>query len=151
MCTVLVPPSETIAEIAGPVDDLSTLVSALDATGLLPLFQDPAQGPFTVFAPLDSAFEALGEDVLNALNAETDLATLTNILLYHVVVGEVIGKGDLKSLDSITMGNGDDVTVSNRGNALNGSRRFVANDILANNGVVHIIDEVLLPPNLVIP
>ena len=145
---MLIPPSQTIAEIAGDTMDLSSLVAFLGATDLVGLFEDAEGGPFTVFAPLNSAFEALGEDVLASLAAEEGLTTLTDILLYHVVVGELIGKGDLRFLDSIEMANGDTVSVSRRGKALNGSRRFVLQDIVANNGVVHVIDQVLIPPNM---
>ena len=142
----MVPPSQTIAEIATSAGSFSTLLLALEATNLAGLVADAEAGPFTVFAPLDSAFAELGMEVLTALN--NDLDTLENILLYHIVIGELIGRGDLRFLDSIEMANGDTVSVSRRGKVLNGSRRFVAQDIVANNGVVHVIDQVLLPPNL---
>ena len=102
-------------------------------------------GTFTVFAPTDEAFSALPEGTVEALLA--DIPTLTDILLYHVVDGEVTSEV-VVTLESATTLLGQDVTieVTNAGVMLNGSAMVTVVDVAASNGVIHIIDAVILPP-----
>lgn len=137
--------STSIAEIA--VDNgFSTLVAALDAADLVPTFADCAAGPFTVFAPTDDAFAALPDGTLDALLADPS-GLLTDILTYHVVDGAVPAEV-VVTLDSATTLLGEDVTIEviNGGVVLNGSVNVLVTDVMACNGIVHVIDAVLIPP-----
>lgn len=121
---------------------LTTLVTAVKTAGLQGTLAAP--GPYTVFAPTNEAFAALGEETLNAVLSDTEL--LTTILLYHVAAGELYAS-DVLSRSTITMLNGEDVTV-NAGDAQVNNAGIAATDIKARNGVVHVIDTVLLPPSI---
>ena len=129
-----------IIDIAAGNEDFSTLVAAVTAAGLVETLQ--GEGPFTVFAPTDEAFAALPEGTVEALLE--DIPTLTAILTYHVVPGAVMS-GDLEdgmmaetvNGASVTIGVGDTVTVD-------GATVIMA-DIEATNGVIHVIDSVILP------
>lgn len=144
---------QTITEIAAGDSELSTLVDALQRTGLDATLN--ASGTFTVFAPsnaaFDSAFAALG--LTNGLD-DLDNATLTNILLYHVLGSEVLS-GAVPNGYTTTQATGPGGTnlsmlLSNVGGVtIQGSATVTTADIEANNGVIHKIDEVLLPPNVV--
>lgn len=145
-------PSEpTIVEIALSVNaqtgEFSTLIAALSSAGLVDALN--GRGQFTVFAPTDAAFAALG---LNAGNiGSLDTATLTDILLYHVSRGRNFSDAVLDK-QRIRMMNGDFtfVTVNADGAFINDSQLLAAAgliDIAASNGVIHVIDAVLLPPN----
>ena len=105
-------------------------------------------GPFTVFAPTDAAFAALPAGTLDSLLADPD--ALANILLYHVVAGEVLA-ADVVGLTTATAANGDAIAIEvvNGGVVLNGSANVVATDVLATNGVIHVIDAVILPPEAI--
>lgn len=142
--SVLLPPAETpdIVEIAVGDGRFTTLVAALGAAGLVETLQ--SEGPFTVFAPTDEAFAKLPEGTVAALLK--DIPTLTNILLYHVVSGEVLA-ADVVSLSSASAVNGDSISIksSSSGVMLNESKVLIT-DIMARNGVIHVIDTVLLPP-----
>ncbi len=137
----------TITEIAANNSDFSTLVTALQATGLDAALDDEAE-TYTVFAPTNAAFEALGADTINALLADTD--TLSDILLYHVVAGaEADSTAAVASAGStVEMANGDLAAL-----ALSGSDLYVnlslviSTDIEADNGIIHVIDSVMIPPN----
>lgn len=132
---------ETIVGAAVATEDLSTLVTAVTAAELVETLS--SEGPFTVFAPLNSAFDKLPEGTLESVLAEPKGA-LTDILTYHVVAG------DIRSTD-LTNGNvktllGKDITVDLRnGVKINGANVVIA-DLVVGNGVVHVIDTVLLPP-----
>jgi uncharacterized surface protein with fasciclin (FAS1) repeats len=130
--------TSTIAQIASSNGSFTTLVAALDAAGLVGTLN--GKGQFTVFAPTDEAFAKLGLDASNI--GSLPKADLTNILLYHVARGERLS-GDVVSASRIRMMNGGFVFVS--GTTLNSSSNIVAVDILASNGVIHVIDTVLLP------
>ena len=129
-----------IIDIATGNEDFSTLVAAVTAAGLVETLQ--GEGPFTVFAPTDDAFAALPEGTVEALL--DDIPALTSILTYHVVPGAVMS-GDLEdgmmaetvNGASVTIGVGDTVTVD-------GATVIMA-DIEASNGVIHVIDSVILP------
>lgn len=132
-----------IVDTAIAAGSFNTLVTAVQAAGLESTLR--SAGPFTVFAPTDAAFAALPAGTLEALLA--DPATLADILLYHVVPGDVRA-ADVVGLTSATAANGDAIGISvvNGGVVLNGTANVTATDVLATNGVIHVIDAVILPP-----
>jgi uncharacterized surface protein with fasciclin (FAS1) repeats len=136
--------SGTIVEVAAGNEDFSTLVAAIEAADLVETLN--GEGPFTVFAPTNEAFDALPEGVLDALLLEENQDTLVSILTYHVVPGEVfstdITDGDVATVEgqTVTLSTADGVTV-------NGANVVTA-DVEASNGVIHVIDAVLLPPGV---
>ena len=134
----------TIAEIAvADPDNFSTLVAALSAAGLVDAVADP-DADLTVFAPTNAAFAALGQDTIDALLA--DPAALSEILLYHVSAGSQDAAALIAAGTALTL-QGDSVTVTLRNGEvfINDSKVEIA-DIQAANGIVHVIDAVLLPP-----
>ncbi len=136
-------PLPSIAEIASGDENFSTLVTALDAAGLVGTLA--GEGNFTVFAPTNAAFDALGES-LNDVLADSDL--LTSVLLYHVVDGKVMSPDALALAGSeVETLSGDKIALSLDGENLYINNAMVtAVDIEASNGVIHVIDAVLLPP-----
>lgn len=132
-----------IVDTAIAAGDFSTLVTAVQAAGLEDTLR--GEGPFTVFAPTDAAFAALPAGTLDSLLADPD--ALADILLYHVVSGEVLAE-DVVGLDSATAANGDSIAIEvvDGTVVLNGSANVTATDIMATNGVIHVIDAVILPP-----
>jgi transforming growth factor-beta-induced protein len=135
----------TLLEIAAE-NDFTTLLAAVDAAGLNDALN--SEGPFTVFAPTDAAFEALLEAL--ELSAEDLLARdeLETILLYHVVEGEILAE-DVVTLDgeSVETLAGETVQISVEGETVMVNNATVtATDVQASNGVIHVIDTVLLPP-----
>ena len=138
---------KTIAEIAAGNKNFTKLVTALKAAGLVDTLQ--GDGPFTVFAPTDKAFEALGEETLNKVLADRD--TLKAILTYHVVKGNVPAQAALtlaKDNKSARTVNGAEIDLSVKDGRLylNGQAQVVQADVMATNGVIHVIDQVILPP-----
>ena len=133
----------SIAEIAINDGRFETLVAAVTAAGLGETLT--TGGPFTVFAPTDDAFAALPEGTVEALL--NDIPTLTDILLYHVTPGSAYA-ADVVGLDSVEMANGlpVSITASDMGVYLNDTVQVIITDIQASNGVIHVIDAVLLPP-----
>jgi len=131
-------------DLAIATPDLSTLVSALKAGGLVATLS--GAGPFTVFAPTNEAFSALPAGVLNKLLQPENKAQLVDVLTYHVVAGKVLAK-DLTDGEKVKTLEGKDVTVRLVGTLvfINDAQVTTA-DVLASNGVVHIINAVLLPP-----
>jgi transforming growth factor-beta-induced protein len=147
--TVLVPPTpeptKNIVEIAASDERFSTLVAAVTRAGLVETLSSP--GPFTVFAPTNDAFAALLAKL--GITAEELLASpdLASILTYHVIAGKVTA-AEVVKLNKATTVNGKDITIEVKdGNViLNGSIKVIITDIMASNGVIHVIDGVLLPP-----
>jgi uncharacterized surface protein with fasciclin (FAS1) repeats len=132
----------TIVDIAVNDGRFETLVTALQAADLVETLQ--GDGPFTVFAPTDDAFNALPEGTIPALL--DDIPTLKNVLLYHVVAGKVMA-ADVVELTSATTVLGEDVAIEVRdGNVFINDAQVIITDIEADNGVIHVIDAVLLPP-----
>jgi uncharacterized surface protein with fasciclin (FAS1) repeats len=127
----------TIASIAvgGGFD---TLVAAVSCTGLISAIDDPTDTQLTVFAPTDEAFAALGLDASNVCS----VPGLASILTYHIVPGRLPAARVVRSTSLATL-NGASISVS--GATLNGSTNIVATNLQASNGVVHVIDAVLLP------
>ena len=143
---VLMPPTPevtpTVAEIIADSEVHTVLAAVLDSTNL-----DEAlagTGPFTVFAPTDAAFDALGPTVI--LELLTNNTALTNVLTYHVA-GDSLTSADLSDGQNITTLFGEDVTVTIDGDMvmINDATVILA-DLIGSNGVVHVIDAVLLPP-----
>ena len=122
----------------------TTLVAALQAAELVDALK--AEGPFTVFAPTDDAFAALPEGTLDSLLLPENKQTLTDILLYHVVEGKVMA-ADVTGLKSATTLLGKDVTVKvDMGNVYINDAKVIITDIETSNGVIHVVDAVILPP-----
>lgn len=122
--------------------DLSTLVSLVGEADLGAALT--AAGPFTIFAPVNSAFAALDPATVEALLADENQAQLQQILTYHVVPGRVLA-GDLTDGAMVTTLEGGQVTIDLDGGAKVNDAAIVATDILVSNGVVHLIDGVLMP------
>lgn len=142
-------PPKSIVDVAVEAGSFTTLVAALEATGLDTVLAD-MDGSFTVFAPTDDAFAELGEETINNLLADTD--TLSDILLYHVISGsEVLADAAVNLAageDSLVeMANGDNAGLSLSGEQLyiNLSQVTSAN-VMASNGVIHVVDKVMMPP-----
>lgn len=131
-----------IVDTAVSAGQFSTLVAAVQAAGLVDALK--AEGPYTVFAPTDEAFAALPEGTVESLLANPE--ALAQILLYHVVAGEVMA-ADVVNLTSATTLQGQDISISVDGESvrINGAT-VVAADVAASNGVIHVIDTVILPP-----
>lgn len=134
--------TQTIAAIAASNPNFTTLVTALRAADLVDTLNSP--GSYTVFAPTNAAFAALPAGTLDAVLADSDL--LTTVLLYHVLGGKALA-ADVISQSSLNMLAGGSVSVDVRDGEvfLNGNVRIVTTDIVASNGVIHVIDAVLIP------
>lgn len=133
-----------IVTIAASNENFSTLVAAVTAADLVGALSSP--GPFTVFAPIDAAFAALPDGLVGCLLA--DIPTLTAILLYHVVGAKVLSTDLSDGLTATTLGGGDvEVSIGSAGIFINSSE-VIAADIEASNGVIHVIDSVLVPPGV---
>lgn len=129
-----------IVETAVGAGTFTTLVAAVQAAGLVETLT--SEGPFTVFAPTDEAFAALPAGTVEGLLA--DLPALTKILTYHVIAGKVMA-ADVVTLTSATTVEGSDVTIdATDGVKINGAHVVTA-DIECDNGVIHVVDAVLLP------
>ena len=128
-----------IIEVASTTDGFATLTAAVTAAGLVETLQ--GEGPFTVFAPTDEAFAKIPKAQLDALLK--DKAALTKVLTYHVVPGKVMAAnvkaGKVKTVQ------GSELTVSTMGGVKVDSANVVKTDIVTDNGVIHVIDSVVLP------
>ena len=141
---VLMPPADlvdipTVAQGTGIHD---SLVAAVIQAELLSTLQ--GEGPFTVFAPTDDAFAAAGVD-LAALDNDEGKAALTNILLYHVVSGTVPSSAVTDGLVAAAV-NGDDLTFTVGDGVMVNDANVILADVMASNGIIHVIDKVLIPP-----
>ena len=139
-------PTGTIVDIASAGPRFSTLVTALEAADLVSTLADET-AVFTVFAPTDDAFDLLGTETISALLE--DVPTLTNILAYHVIGDTAVDSATAISLDGsdVEMLNGDSVSVSVQDGTLYiNDSAVIATDVVATNGVIHVIDAVLTPP-----
>ena len=135
----------TIVDVAVENPDFNTLVAAVQAAGLADTLSGP--GPFTVFAPTDEAFAALPAGTLESLLEPGNVETLANILTYHVVPGLMTAEFLTGQRGRVEMVNGGFVHVDATGGgvALNRNTNVVMPDVEACNGVIHVIDRVLLP------
>jgi len=134
----------TIVDIAIATDGFETLVAAVVAADLVDVLA--GEGPFTVFAPTDDAFAALPEGLLEKLLLEENRDLLVKILTYHVVPGTVLA-ADVTDGDVATV-EGQNVTLSTTGGVTVNGANVVLADVLASNGVIHVIDAVILPPDV---
>lgn len=128
-----------IVDTAVAAGSFKTLVTAVQAAGLVDTLKGP--GPFTVFAPTDEAFAKIPKATLDALLK--DKAALTKVLTYHVVPGKVMAK-DVKP-GMVTTVQGSMLTVSTTGGVKVDAANVVKTDIAADNGVIHVIDTVIMP------
>ncbi len=129
-----------IVDTAVANGSFTTLVAAVQAADLVETLK--GEGPFTVFAPTDDAFAALPEGTIEALLA--DIPTLTGILTYHVVSGAVMSSALTEGMMAETV-NGQSVTFTLEGGAMINGANITMTDIEATNGVIHVIDAVILP------
>lgn len=136
-------PDKDIVEIAASAGSFNTLVTAVKAAGLVDTLK--GNGPFTVFAPTDEAFAKLpGGTVENLLKPENK-DKLTAVLTYHVVPGRVTA-GEVVNLSSAKTVNGRALRINTKdGKVMVDNARVTATDIMASNGVIHVIDTVVLP------
>ena len=133
----------SIVELAAGNDDLSTLVAAVKAAGLVGVLS--GDGPYTVFAPTNAAFAKLPEGTVESLLKPENKDQLTAILTYHVVSGKVKA-ADVVKLDSAKTVEGSSVTITATDAGVKvDAANVIMTDIAASNGVVHVIDSVLLP------
>jgi uncharacterized surface protein with fasciclin (FAS1) repeats len=133
-----------IVDTAVEAGQFTTLATALEAAGLVETLQGP--GPFTVFAPTDAAFAKLPDGTVETLLKPENRDQLTAILTYHVVPGSVMA-ADVVTLDEAETVNGKMLDISTSGNSVMVNDATVtATDIAASNGVIHVIDSVILPP-----
>jgi uncharacterized surface protein with fasciclin (FAS1) repeats len=129
-----------IVDTAVAAGSFTTLVAAVEAAGLVDTLK--GDGPFTVFAPTDEAFAALPEGTVEALL--NDIPTLTSILTYHVVAGKVMST-DLSDDMTATTVQGGDITIDLDNGVMINDATVVTADIETTNGVIHVIDKVILP------
>jgi uncharacterized surface protein with fasciclin (FAS1) repeats len=134
----------TIVEVAQGNADFSTLVQAVVAAGLAETLS--GEGPFTVFAPTNAAFEALPAGLLEKLLLPENKETLVKILTYHVVPSKVMA-ADVAAGDVTTV-EGSTFTISTEGGVNANTSNVTATDVPASNGVIHVIDAVLVPSSV---
>jgi uncharacterized surface protein with fasciclin (FAS1) repeats len=137
--------SNTIVDVASGNKSFTTLVTAIKAAGLVETLS--GKGPFTVFAPTDEAFKALPKGTLEMLLKPENKAKLVKVLTYHVVAGKVMAKdvkpGNVKTVEGATF-----AVKTMGGKVMVNTANVTQTDIPASNGVIHVIDKVILPPNL---
>ena len=134
---------KTIVEIAAGAEDFSTLVAAVKAAGLVDVLS--SKGPFTVFAPTNEAFAKLPEGTVESLLKPENKDKLIAVLKYHVVPGKVMAK-DVVKVDSAKTAQGSSFTVTVEGKTVKvDNATVVKTDIEASNGVIHVIDTVIIP------
>lgn len=145
--TVLLPPQKaTIVDIAKEDGRFTTLLAAVEAAGLVDTLN--GEGPFTVFAPTDDAFAKLPAGTVEALLQ--DIPQLSSILLYHVVPGKLMA-ADVTSADYLTTAQGESVRIKvEDGKAFINEAQIILTDIEAANGVIHVIDTVILPGKTIV-
>ncbi|MEM1415656.1 MAG: fasciclin domain-containing protein [Myxococcota bacterium] len=139
-----------IVDVAAGNEDFSTLVGLVEAAGLVDTLKSP--GPFTVFAPTNAAFAAVPQETMDALGADVEL--LRAVLTYHVIAGQAVMASTAVTLEGADVETANGATVNI--NATTGtvvltggqgsSANVVATDVVASNGVIHVIDSVILPP-----
>jgi uncharacterized surface protein with fasciclin (FAS1) repeats len=131
---------QDIVDIAASAGSFNTLVTAVKAAGLVDVLK--GDGPFTVFAPNDEAFAKIPAEQLNALLEDKE--ALTAVLTYHVVPGKVMA-ADVVKLDSAKTVQGQSVRIDTSAGVKVDQANVISTDIIASNGVIHVIDSVILP------
>jgi uncharacterized surface protein with fasciclin (FAS1) repeats len=134
--------SKDIVDTAVAAGSFNTLVAAVGAAGLVDTLK--SDGPFTVFAPTDEAFAALPEGTVETLLLPENKDQLVAILTYHVVAGKVMS-GDLSNNMMATTVQGGDVSIMTEGGVTVNGANVVTADIETSNGIIHVIDAVILP------
>ena len=142
MARVAATQSKDIVDTAVAAGSFKTLATALQAAGLVDTLK--GAGPFTVFAPTDEAFAKLPAGTLETLLKPENKAKLQRILTYHVVPGKVMA-ADVVKIRSAKAVSGDTITISSSNGVMVDKARVVKTDIGASNGVIHVIDSVILP------
>ena len=135
--------AKDVVKVAIGSKDHTTLVSAIKQAGLVDDLSNA--GPFTVFAPTNAAFDKLPKETLDALMTDEKKADLENILQYHVFVG-VLKPEYLQDGQTYNQVNGDNITIARNGDKITVNGATVIASIPASNGIIHVIDAVLLPP-----
>jgi uncharacterized surface protein with fasciclin (FAS1) repeats len=131
-----------LVAVAGGADNFKTLVAAIKAADLVGTLQ--GKGPFTVFAPTDEAFAKLPAGTVENLLKPENRDQLVAILKYHVIAGKVMA-ADVKTMEAKTVqGQSVDIIVADAGVTVNGAK-VLKTDVLAENGVIHVIDTVIVP------
>ncbi len=138
-------PTKNIVQLAVGTESLSTLVAAVKAAELVGVLS--GDGPFTVFAPTNEAFAALPEGTLESLLKPENKDQLAAILKYHVVAGEIMST-DLQDGQTAATVQGEEITVDLSDGAKINNANVAMPDVKATNGVVHVIDKVILPPSI---
>ena len=133
---------ETVVATAAGNADFSTLVAAVKAAGLVETLN--GAGPFTIFAPTNAAFAKLPKGTVEELLKPENKAKLTAVLTYHVVAGKVLAADVETGMVKTVQGGELDVKVADGGVTVNGAK-VVKTDIIGSNGVIHVIDSVVLP------
>ena len=134
----------TIVDVAAANPDFETLVAAVTAADLVDTLS--GEGPFTVFAPTDEAFEALPDGLLDALLLPENKDVLTAILTYHVLPGEVMA-ADVTAGEVATV-EGSEIDITTDNGVMVNDATVITTDVEASNGVIHVIDAVLVPPSV---
>jgi uncharacterized surface protein with fasciclin (FAS1) repeats len=135
---------KNLVDTAVAAGQFKTLTTAINAAGLSDTLKGP--GPFTVFAPTDAAFAKLPAGTVETLLKPENKAQLVAILTYHVVPGELMAVDVVKLTEAKTV-NGKSVSVTEQGNSVMiNDAKVTTTDIVASNGVIHVIDKVILPP-----
>jgi len=135
-------PAMNIVEVASSAGSFNTLVAAVKAAGLVETLSGP--GPFTVFAPTDEAFAKLPAGTVDDLLKPENKEQLVKVLTYHVVPGQVMA-ADVVTLTSATTVQGQNLSIDTSSGVKVNNANVVQTDIAASNGVIHVIDTVLLP------
>ena len=133
--------SMDIVDTAVNAGNFTTLVAAVEAAGLVETLK--GEGPFTVFAPTDEAFAALPEGTVEGLLADPE--ALAKILTYHVIPGKVMSTDLTNNMMAATV-EGSEVTIMTEGGVMVNDANVTTADIEASNGVIHVIDKVIMPP-----
>lgn len=134
--------AKDIVDTAAAAGDFGTLLAAAEAAGLVDTLK--GEGPFTVFAPTDAAFAALPEGTVADLLKPENKATLAGILTYHVIAGKVMSTNLKDDMEAATV-NGDTVMIDLDNGVMVDGANVTAADIEATNGVIHVIDAVIMP------
>lgn len=141
--SVLLPVSETIPEVAAAAGEFATLLAAADAAGLVPVLS--GEGPLTVFAPTDEAFKTLPKGTVANLLKPENRSKLAEILKYHVVAGRVYSEDAIEISSAPTVAGPSISIIPTDSGANINNAKLISTDIDAANGVIHVIDRVLLP------
>jgi uncharacterized surface protein with fasciclin (FAS1) repeats len=138
--------NKDVVDTAISAGNLNTLVTAVQAADLVDVLK--GSGPFTVFAPTDDAFAKLPKDSLNNLLKPENKEMLQSVLTYHVVAGKYMAS-DVMGMGSAKTVNGESFTISKSGgNVMIDNARIIKTDVMASNGVIHVIDTVILPKDM---